>query len=113
MKGRFREFSPYHQRHRAVCGGDAESIAWCVTHLIARPLKDMASAARGLALGDISQEITLVRKDEVGEVADAFRSLITYQREVAEVAEAMAQGDLTQNIEPKSDKDTWARLLSR
>ena len=38
-------------------------------------------------------------------MADAFRSLITYQREVAEVAEAMAQGDLTQSIEPKSAKD--------
>ena len=80
-------------------------IAWYIARLIARPLKEMATAAQALAVGDVQQNIGLTRQDEVGQLAEAFRALIVYQNEVAEVAEAMAQGDLTQNIEPKSAKD--------
>ncbi len=80
-------------------------IAWCITRLIAGPLVSMAKSARALAIGDVEQEVTLVQNDEVGQVAEAFRALIAYQSEVAEIASAMAAGDLTRNIERKSEKD--------
>jgi methyl-accepting chemotaxis protein len=72
---------------------------------LASPLQAMTLAARGLAVGDIDQEIALDRKDEVGQAASAFREMIAYQREISAVATAMAHGDLTQSIQPKGDRD--------
>lgn len=83
-----------------------------ITMLITVPLQKVMMAARGLAQGDTRQEITLVRKDEVGEIANAFRSLIAYQQEMAEVAEAMADGDLTHSLQPKSAQDTLGNAFA-
>lgn len=88
-----------------LSGLSLTGIGWFITCLISRPLKSMAKSAQALALGDVEQEVTLEQKDEVGQVAVAFRTLIAYQREVADVASAMAAGDLTLNVAPKSDKD--------
>jgi methyl-accepting chemotaxis protein len=38
-------------------------------------------------------------------MADAFRDVMVYQRAMAEVADAVADGDLTQNVEPHSAAD--------
>jgi len=44
-------------------------------------------------------------RDEIGQMADAFRGMIAYQREMAVAADAMAHGDFRQNVRPKSDQD--------
>jgi methyl-accepting chemotaxis protein len=87
-------------------------IAWWITRLITRPLQQMVTAATGLAEGDTAQEIALVRKDEIGDVAASFRSLIVYQQEMAGVAAAMADGDLTLSLQPKSAKDTLGNAFA-
>jgi methyl-accepting chemotaxis protein len=81
-------------------------IGGYITVLLTRPLNQVVEAARGLAEGDTAQEITLVRKDEVGTIAEAFRGLIAYQQEMAGVAAAVAEGDLTRSLQPKSERDT-------
>ncbi|MGE3268426.1 MAG: methyl-accepting chemotaxis protein [Chloroflexota bacterium] len=83
----------------------ALGIGVFVARSLAGPLKQMTLAARNLALGDIDQKIELRRKDEIGQAADAFRDMIAYQQQMAGVAEAMADGDLTKSVEPKSEKD--------
>ncbi len=72
---------------------------------ITRALRELADAARGLAAGDIAQQVVLKSRDEVGEVADTFRALIAYQKGMAEAADAIAAGDLTCTITPQSEKD--------
>ena len=72
---------------------------------ITRSLRELAAAARGLSQGDITQQVTLESRDEVGEVAAAFRSLIAYQSQMAGAADAIARGDLTCSITPQSEKD--------
>ena len=76
-----------------------------VARSLATPLKAMVAAANGIAEGDLNQEITLDRKDEVGQAAAAFRRAIMYLRSMAEVADAMAEGDLTRTVEPQSARD--------
>lgn len=84
----------------------ALAVGYYVAHSIAAPLKTMAIAANQIALGDLDQKVDLERKDEAGQLALAFRRMIAYLGDVASSAEAIAQGDLGQDVQPQSDKDT-------
>src|SRR5579871_491833 len=88
------------------------TVAWWIARLVARPLRQIAEVANGLAVGDIKQEIGLQRRDEVGQVAEAFRSLIAYQQEMADIAERMAEGDLAHTITPKSGRDVLGNAFA-
>jgi methyl-accepting chemotaxis protein len=83
----------------------AMALGFYVARSLANPLGTMVAAANGIAEGDLDQEITLDRKDEVGQAAAALRRAIAYLRGIAEVADAMAEGDLTRSVEPKSPRD--------
>ena len=80
-------------------------IGFFLSRSIARGVGQVATAAKGLATGDLNQHITLRSRDEIGSMAGAVRDMIAYQQDMARVAHAIAQGDLTQNVEPKSPAD--------
>jgi two-component system OmpR family sensor kinase len=46
-------------------------------------------------------------------MAEAFREMIAYQREMAGVANAMARGDLSQNVHPKEASDVLGTAFQR
>lgn len=72
---------------------------------ISRPVIEIADVARKIAQGDINQEVTLKRSDELGVLADSFRDMIIYLKGMADTAEEIAEGDLRGNVTPKSEKD--------
>ncbi|MBU0983143.1 MAG: HAMP domain-containing protein [candidate division Zixibacteria bacterium] len=80
-------------------------VAFFIARGVARPLGQMVSAAQHIALGDVEQTIDQRSKDEVGVLADAFRGLIDYMKELAGVAEKIAGNDLRVTVKPKSDRD--------
>ena len=80
---------------------------------IAGAVRQMASAAEGLTRGDLNQNITFESADEIGAMASAFREMIAYQQEMARVANAIAIGDLTQDVLPKSDVDVLGLAFGR
>jgi len=88
------------------------TAGWFTTRLIARPLAAISDTAKALAAGDVDQDIRIDTRDEVGELAHSFRSLIAYQKEMAEVAEAMARGDLTRAVEPKGARDVLGNAFA-
>ncbi len=73
--------------------------------LTMKSLKGLVRVSEALSVGDIEQEIVTVSHDEVAEVEKAFSRMVTYQRNIAVVAEAISNGNLTQNITVQSDKD--------
>jgi methyl-accepting chemotaxis protein len=79
--------------------------AYMIARDITRPVRLMAKTANRLALGDIDQEFQYESKDEYGILAESIHSMIGYQREMAAVANAISKGNLTENIQPKSDQD--------
>lgn len=85
-------------------------LAALVIMLLMRPLADglrqLTVAAHGLAEGDIDQQVSINGRDELGQMAAAFRALIGYQREMAAAADAIAAGDLTRAVQPASERDT-------
>jgi methyl-accepting chemotaxis protein len=80
-------------------------VAILIGRSIAKPLGMMTDVAGRLAVGDISDNVTMQRKDEIGLLAGAFERMIQYQRAASEVADQMAAGDLTATIQPNSEKD--------
>jgi methyl-accepting chemotaxis protein len=83
----------------------AVGLALLLARGIASAVRQVALAARGLAVGDIDQHVQATSRDELGDMARAFGEMIEYQREMASVADAMARGDLSQDLAPKSERD--------
>ncbi len=86
-------------------------IAWTVSRAISRPIAQLVAVAKRMAQGDVDQQVVLQSRDEVGQMAEAFRSVIDYQREIANLAESVAKGDLTVTVQPKSEQDKLGHAL--
>ncbi|MBL8096545.1 MAG: Cache 3/Cache 2 fusion domain-containing protein [Anaerolineales bacterium] len=73
---------------------------------VAGPVLRMLAIAQGLAKGDTNQSITHRSGDEFGQLAEAFRTMIAYMQRMASHATDIADGDLTHNFTPASERDT-------
>ncbi len=80
-------------------------VIWIIVGRITRPIREIAGVAKGIALGDVDQQLTIYQQDEVGQLADAFRQMIAYLQSVAEAAGGIAAGNLTKDVTPRSEKD--------
>jgi methyl-accepting chemotaxis protein len=80
---------------------------------VTRPIKAIKDVAVKLAEGDLAQEIAIDSKDEIGELADAFRTTIVYLESIAGVARKISAGDLTQDVSVKSQKDELGFTFSQ
>ena len=85
------------------------AAAFVITRGITGPATRMAQVAEAVSLGDINQHVELRSRDEMGTLADAFRRLIDYMKELAGAAEAIAENDLRVKVEPKSPKDVLGK----
>ena len=66
-----------------------------------------------LLLGDLDQEITVSTNDEIKDVVTALNKMTANLRATAKVADTIADGDLTVEAKPLSDKDTLGLALAR
>ncbi|HLK56132.1 MAG TPA: nitrate- and nitrite sensing domain-containing protein [Chthonomonadaceae bacterium] len=80
-------------------------FAVCITLSLVRPISELTTVASRIAQGEIEQAIHHRSRDEIGLLADAFRALIGYSQEMAAAAVTIAEGDLRQDIQPRSSKD--------
>jgi methyl-accepting chemotaxis protein len=88
-------------------------LAWLIQRSIGNSVRTLAGAATGLARGDVDQEISHDSGDDLGRMAGAFRELIGYQRHMADVADAIAEGDLSYDVEPLSQQDRLGLAFQR
>jgi methyl-accepting chemotaxis protein len=72
---------------------------------IGGPLRAMQVAAGKLALGDVNVAVELDSKDELGSLAEAFRTMADVIRERAGLAQKIASGDLSVEVKAKSEQD--------
>jgi methyl-accepting chemotaxis protein len=89
------------------------AIAFVIARGITRGVAQMLVASRGIAEGDVDQEVSLTSRDELGETASAFRSMIAYLKGMAASAETIADGDLTVEVEPKSERDALGNAFAK
>jgi methyl-accepting chemotaxis protein len=97
----------------AIATGLALLIGYFLSRGIAGAAGQVAASAKALVLGDLDQRITVRSTDELGQMAEAFRAMIGHQQEMAAVADAIAHGDLTRDVQPKSDRDVLGCAIHR
>jgi len=88
------------------------ALAWLAWH-VSRKLASLAEVAVGLAEGDLDQQVTYRSTDELGELAEQFRGLIAYLKEVAAAVEGLGCGDLSVEVSARSERDTLATNVAR
>jgi methyl-accepting chemotaxis protein len=88
-------------------------IAFLLSGQIAGAARRMLAAARGIAVGDVDQDVRATSSDELGQTANAFAEMIDYLRTTAAAAERIADNDLTVDVEPKSERDALGTAFAR
>jgi len=78
---------------------------------IVRPINKIQYAANMIADGDIDQDITVESNDEIGILSASFQKMIGYMKDIASSAVSIANGDLTVEIQPRSEKDLLGNSL--
>ena len=80
-----------------------------VAGIISRNIKKVAKVAERLAVGDTEQKDMLKANDEVGDMAVSLSKVVAYLDEMSKASERISNGDLSVEIEPKSDKDELSK----
>ncbi len=90
-------------------------IAYKTSKSISEPLGELSQVARKISeTGDLKQSIELKPStDEIGQLAQAYREMVEYLKEMATVSEAIAGGDLSVAIQPRSSQDTLALAFAK
>ena len=87
-------------------------FATMISRLISRPLSEATEIADRLGQGDTTVPIRTDRHDEVGELLKTLEKLRANSDHEAQVAARIADGDLTVEITPLSEKDVLGKALS-
>lgn len=90
----------------------AAAATWIMV-IIGSGLSKITRLVDAVAIGDLSQTIEVRSKDEIKDVADAVDTMTRNLRLTATIADKIAEGDLTVEPKPLSDKDTLGRALTR
>lgn len=81
-------------------------LALVIVNFIVTPLSQTTKVAIEMAQGNMMQkDLEIDQLDELGELAQAFNSMIGHLRHLATVAEKTAKGDLSSHAEVRSDND--------
>jgi methyl-accepting chemotaxis protein len=86
---------------------------WLMARYLARRVNTMVGVAVELAKGDINQKMTDQNRDEIGDLARAFDTMIAHQSTMAKVADQISLGDLSSNVTAASDHDTLGLAFTR
>jgi methyl-accepting chemotaxis protein len=88
--------------------------AYRTSKSITEPLQHLITVAREIGdSGDLDQNIDIHRNDEIGALATTFNNMVAYLKEMAAVSMAVAEGDLTMEVTPRSKRDTLGNAFVR
>jgi methyl-accepting chemotaxis protein len=91
-------------------------VAYRTAKSITDPLANLMTVAHKIGnTGDLDHniEIDTQRGDEIGELARTFANMVTYLKEMATVSEAIANGDLMVDVQPRSKQDTLGHAFQQ
>ncbi len=80
-------------------------LSFIITRSITKPLSQTMEVLEAVADGDLTKQIDLDRKDEIGQMGDNLNKATDYIREIADAAESLGRKDLTVKVVPKSGQD--------
>ena len=81
-------------------------IAFWIALGVSRGLSKIQTVAKGVAVGDLNQTVEIKTNDEIKDLVDTINVMTSNLRNTADLADHIAQGDLSVQPTPLSDKDT-------
>ena len=91
----------------------AVSAATWIVLGISRGLSRIKTAVSAVAIGDLDQTIEITSNDEIKDLVDTVNVMTANLRTTAALADRVADGDLTVEPKPLSDRDTLGLALQR
>ena len=89
-------------------------IAFYTAKSIKEPIYHLIEVAQRIGeTGDLEQTIDIHRDDEVGMLAENFNKMIVHLKDMAAVSAAIAEGQLSVTVQPRSQQDTMAKAFAR
>ncbi len=88
-------------------------IAWFITQSITPSLKLIVARMQDISRGDLAHEVEIDQEDEIGALAESFRLMQHGLRDKAEVASAIAAGDLSRSVEVYGPDDHLSNAIHR
>lgn len=92
------------------------ALALALRHSITGPLRDVSAAARGLAHGDITAAVEYASRDEIGDVAAAFRDVhATAAKLIDEIRaknRAVRENRLEHRVDASGLEGVWSQLVA-
>jgi methyl-accepting chemotaxis protein len=86
---------------------------WFAAGALVKPIRKITEIANRIAEGDLQQNIDISQEDEVGQLAKAFRRIVTYLQDMSSTAHQIAEGNLTTNVTLLSDRDEFGISFSK
>ncbi|TWD53307.1 methyl-accepting chemotaxis protein [Agrobacterium vitis] len=89
----------------------ASIAAFLIALGISRGLQKIQTVAAGVARGDLDQKIEIKTNDEIKDLVDTINVMTENLRNTAATANLIAEGDLSRDIHPLSDKDVLGHSM--
>jgi len=83
----------------------AAAALWFLVRTVTMPLSRMAGFVKNISNGELPETIEIDSKDELGVMGQSLKDMSIYLKSMAHTAEAIADGDLRNDVAPKSEKD--------
>ena len=87
-------------------------LAWGTLSSVIGAMRSLSDTGRDIARGKLDLQVDLVSKDEIGELAEAFRGMLAYIGGVAQAADKLATGDLSATVNVRSEHDVLSRSIN-
>ena len=86
-----------------------------VIRTVVGSLNSMAKCSKKIAAGDIEdvESSFIESRDEVGVLSSAFKEMVGYIKSMAGTAGAIAEGDLSAEVYPKSERDALGNAFKK
>ncbi len=77
------------------------------------PVAKLSEAAKKMAVGDVDVDCEKIHNDDLGELMDNFDDMAAAIRDQVRIADTIAKGDFTIEVQPRSEKDVLGKALRK
>ena len=94
-----------------VCALVLAGASLYVGRAVTKPLSRAVTVANSVAQGDLGVTVESGSNDEIGQLLEAINQMTVYVREMAEVADNIASGNLAVRVQPRSHRDSFGNAF--
>ena len=84
---------------------------WIIVNRITKAIRSLSAAAKVVSLGHVDAEVHIKADDEVGDLVESLKEVIRNQKDLAQAANRLSQGDLSVEINVRSAEDVLGHAM--